>query len=154
IEGMKDDADNLRAEPRHYVRLLVCLLIGGGLWFAPVPAGLAPSAWHIFAVFAATIVSFLLRPLPMGVCVLLGLVVLATTGQMSVSEVAASEAITLNDRIKDSWEAALVGYADSTVWLVVAAFMISTAMVHSGLGRRIGLIMVSWLGRTTLGLGY
>ncbi len=173
---MKGQADKLPPEPRNLMRLWICVVIGVALWFMPAPAGLMPNAWHIFAVFAATIVSFLLRPLPMGVCVLLGLVVLATTGQMSPhwdspdgtplrpsttpspavtwQEVELAPEIPLKDRIKNSWEAALVGYADSTVWLVVAAFMISTAMVHSGLGRRVGLMMVSWLGRTTLGLGY
>jgi divalent anion:Na+ symporter, DASS family len=173
---MNNESDKLPAEPRHFLRLMACVAIGAGLWFAPVPSGLAPNAWHIFAVFVATILSFLLRPLPMGVCVLLGLVILATTGQMAPYEVvregsgsltpiadttgapdagnSTAGPLPLITRIKTSWDAALSGFADSTVWLVVAAFMISTAMVHSGLGRRIGLIMVSWLGRTTLGLGY
>lgn len=167
---MKDEADKLPHEPRNLGRLASCAALGAALWFAPVPEGLTPEAWHIFAVFAATILSFLLRPLPMGVCVLVGLVILATTGQMvagdspsgPMSHASDSETLSetspvplsLKSRIKVSWEAALVGFADATVWLVVAAFMISTAMVHSGLGRRVGLMMVSWLGRTTLGLGY
>ena len=26
-----------------------------GIWLTPVPAGLTPSAWHLFAVFASAI---------------------------------------------------------------------------------------------------
>ena len=28
-----------------------------GIWFAPVPAGLTPQAWHLFAIFASAIFS-------------------------------------------------------------------------------------------------
>ncbi len=57
-------------------------------------------------------------------------------------------------RLLLSLKQSLAGFADTTAWLVVAAFLISGAMVHSGLGRRLALMMVAWLGRTTLGLGY
>ena len=32
-----------------------------GLWFSPTPAGLTLPAWHLFAVFAATICGFVLQ---------------------------------------------------------------------------------------------
>jgi DASS family divalent anion:Na+ symporter len=51
-------------------------------------------------------------------------------------------------------EKALSGYADKFVWLVLAAFFISRAMIKTGLGHRIALILVRLIGRKTLGLGY
>ena len=36
------------------------------LWLCPVPAGLGAGAWHLFAIFAAVIVGFILQPMPLG----------------------------------------------------------------------------------------
>lgn len=163
-------------EPRNLLRLWICVAFGMAIWFSPIPAGLTAPAWHVFAVFAATILSFLLRPLPMAVCVLLGLLVLGFTGAL-VPEMEIQPNSNINkgqlppggwafiplgdiiehsfsERVAGSFKAVLSGFANTTVWLVVAAFLISGAMVQSGLGRRVALMMVAALGRTTLGLGY
>ena len=121
--------------------LLACIGIGSVLWFFPTPEGLDPQAWQCFAVFAATILALLLKPLPMGASVLLGLVVLATGN-------------VLGETSKESLAVALSGYGDTTTWLVVAAFLLGSAMVRSGLGRRIALGLAALLGRTVLGLAY
>lgn len=71
----------------------------------------------------------------MGVMVLLGLVVLIAPGIISIKE-------------------GLSGYGDSTVWLVVAAFLISGSVIRTGLGKRIALLFVRTLGKSPLGLGY
>ena len=101
----------------------------------PAPEGLTQQGIQIFAVFLGVIVSFIIRPFPMGAMVLLGLMVLAISGTISIKE-------------------ALSGYGDSTVWLVVAAFLIAGGVIRTGLGRRIALIFVSKMGSTTIGLGY
>ena len=36
-----------------------------GIWFAPVPAGLTASAWHLFAVFVAAIACVLMGAFPL-----------------------------------------------------------------------------------------
>ncbi len=125
----------------NYLRLVICFLVGWTLWFVSAPDGLAVSGWHVFAVFFATILSFILRPVPMGPAVLIALVVLAGTN-------------TLGATAKDSFKAAMGGYANTTVWLVVAAFLIAGAMIRTGLGKRIALGCVVRFGKTTLGLGY
>ena len=51
-----------------------------------------------------------------------------------------------------SW--ALSGFANSTVWLIFAAFMFALGYDSTGLGRRIALLLVRGLGRRTLTLGY
>ena len=43
---------------------------------------------------------------------------------------------------------------DETVWLVAMAFLIAGSVIRTGLGRRIALTLVVWLGRSLLGLGY
>ena len=49
---------------------------------------------------------------------------------------------------------ALSGFANSTVWLIFAAFIFSLGYEKTGLGRRISLLLVAWLGGHTLSLGY
>lgn len=39
-------------------------LMATAIWFTPVPAGLTPQAWHLFAVFITAIVSVLLGFFP------------------------------------------------------------------------------------------
>jgi len=43
---------------------LYIFIIGGGLWIMPTPEGLSDQAWHLFAIFVATIAGVILRPLP------------------------------------------------------------------------------------------
>lgn len=105
-----------------------------------VPEGVTPEGWWFACVFAATIVGFLTRPLPMGPMVLVALAVLLAVGAFGHG----AEAV----------ERMLAGFADATVWLVVAAFLLSGTVVRTGLGRRVALWLISKLGRTTLGLGY
>jgi DASS family divalent anion:Na+ symporter len=116
-------------------KLMACILVAGALWLATGSNTVPPQGWQVFSVFIAVIMSFVLRPFPMGVMVVLGLVALTSAQTITISE-------------------ALSGYADSTVWLVVSAFLIAGGVLNTGLGRRIALWLVSVLGRSMLGLGY
>ena len=51
-------------------------------------------------------------------------------------------------------EQALAGYADKSVWLVMAAIIISRGLVNTGLGRRIALFFVRAFGKSSLGVCY
>ena len=106
-----------------------------GIWFFPVPAGLTAEAWHLFAVFAAAIASVLIGAFP-----------LLTASMLAVG------AIVLTGTIKP--EQAYSGFANSSVLLVVIAFIVAQAVVKSGLGRRVSLFMVSRFGGSSLGLAY
>jgi len=55
---------------------------------------------------------------------------------------------------EESVQWALSGFANPTVWLIAAAFMFVLGYQRTGLGRRIALLLVAVLGRSTLGLGY
>src|SRR5262249_52462843 len=86
-------------------------------------------------IFLATIGGLILQPIPGGALVLLAVTLSTIFGGLTVSS-------------------ALQGYADSSVWLVVAAFMISRSLINTGLARRIALLVVRVFGKTSLGVGY
>jgi DASS family divalent anion:Na+ symporter len=101
----------------------------------PVPNGIKPESWRLLAIFLATIVGSILRPISGGAVVLLGVTATALTNALPVDQ-------------------ALKGYADPIVWLVLAAFMLSRGMIKTGLGRRIAFLFIRTLGKRSLGLGY
>jgi divalent anion:Na+ symporter, DASS family len=105
------------------------------IWFSPIPAGLTREAWHLFAIFAAAIFAVILNAFPL----------------LTASLLAVSAAVLT--RTLDPGKA-FAGFANASVLLVVVAFLVANAVVKSGLGRRISLLVVSLFGRSTLGLGY
>jgi DASS family divalent anion:Na+ symporter len=105
------------------------------IWFAPVPAGLTSQAWHLFAVFATAIVSVLLGVFP-----------------LLTSTMLAAGAVVLTNTISPA--KAFAGFANTSVLLVVIAFLVAQAVVKSGLGRRVSFFMVSLFGHSSLGLAY
>jgi divalent anion:Na+ symporter, DASS family len=106
-----------------------------GIWFAPIPAGLTSEAWHLFAVFAAAIFSVIVNAFPLLTASLLAVGAVVLTGTVDPAK-------------------AFAGFANSSVLLVVVAFLVANAVVKAGLGRRISLLVVSAFGRSALGLGY
>jgi DASS family divalent anion:Na+ symporter len=121
--------------PRLLLQRAAPFAIAIGIWFAPVPAGLTAPAWHLFAVFIAAIA-----------CVLLGSFPLLTASMIAVGAVVLTGTLTPAQ--------AFSGFANTSVLLVVIAFIVAQAVVKSGLGRRISLFMVSHFGGSPLGLAY
>ena len=122
-------------------RTFAPLVVWLAIYLTPVPAGLLANQWHYFAVFAAVITGLILESMPVGA---VGLIGLTFAGVMGYVE---------NDPNK-SLRWMLSGFSESTVWLIVGAFVFSIGYRKSGLGRRIALMLVRSLGRRTLGLGY
>ncbi len=145
-------AENSRADAR--ARLLkwgVVVACALGVALIPVPSGITPQAWRLLAIFVATIVGSIVRPVPGGAMVLLGIAAIALTRSMPVKEIAGLSATEIETlRLK----ATLSGYADPIVWLVLAAFFISRGMIKTGLGRRIAFLFIRAIGHRSLGLGY
>ncbi|MGE5264036.1 MAG: DASS family sodium-coupled anion symporter [Acidobacteriota bacterium] len=106
-----------------------------------VPAGLTMSAWWYLALFAAVIVGLVVEPIPT-----------AAIGLIGVAVAAAMRYVNADMTQSVNW--ALSGFSDSTVWLIFGAFVFSMGYNKTGLGRRIALMLVRWLGGRTLGLGY
>lgn len=116
-------------------KYLVPVAIGVVLWFLPAPAGLQAKAWHMFAVFVATIAGIMTAPLPMSAVAIIGATVGVLVGVISFADVTKSTGTDL-------------------VWLVMLAFFISRGVIKTGLGRRIALLFMRLLGKRTTGLGY
>ena len=110
-------------------------VLGAVIWFLPVPAGLKPQAWHLLAIFVATIVGVIMQPLPMGAMALIGITVCALTQTLTVPQ-------------------ALSAFADATIWLIVCAFLFARSFIKTGLGSRIAYLLMRAIGDKTLKLGY
>jgi len=120
---------------RTIVARLATLAIVLGIWFFPVPAGLSPQAWRLFALFAAAIFAVVANALPILTSSILALAAAVLTGTLAP-------------------EQAYSGFANGTILLIVVAFLVARAVVQCGLGQRIGHMVVSVFGRSTLGLVY
>jgi DASS family divalent anion:Na+ symporter len=129
---MEKKATDLRPS---IVRWLITIGIGVLIALLPRPEGVTHEAWTLLAIFVSTIVGSIVQPMPGSAIVLLGVIATALFGALKI-------------------EKSLGGYADKYVWLVLAAFFISRAMIKTGLGHRIALIFVRMIGRRSLGLGY
>ncbi len=99
------------------------------------PFGVHPQAWHLFAIFVATIVGVILKPLPMGVIAVIGLLTAVVTRTLTFAE-------------------GFSGFSNEVVWLVVFSFFVARGFISTGLGSRIAYQVMSLVGKNTLGLGY
>jgi DASS family divalent anion:Na+ symporter len=116
-------------------RLAVALVVGLVIWVFPRPAAVDPRAWHLLAIFIATLVGIVAKPLPMSAVAVVGIAAALATRTLTIAE-------------------ALTGFANVTVWLVISAFFFSAGFVKTGLGKRIAYVLISRFGRRSLGLGY
>lgn len=105
------------------------------LWFCPVPDGLTVKAWHMFAIFVATICGILTSPYPSGALMFVGLALCYFTDTLTFGQ-------------------ALSGFASGTVWMIFSAYVLSLGFVQSGLGRRIAYWTLSKFGGSSLGIAY
>jgi DASS family divalent anion:Na+ symporter len=121
--------------PARVVPLVAAVAVGIVLWLIPPPDGVDPAGWHLLAIFIATIVGLIAKPLPMGAVAIIGIGATALTGTLSIGD-------------------ALSGFANTTVWLIGIAFFVSRAVIKTGLGLRIALHFMRLLGKRTLGLSY
>ena len=122
-------------------RFLLPFLIGFAVYALPTPMGLEDHQWHYFAVFMGVIVGLIFESMPVAAVGFIGLTIAAIAGFVEKDP---------NKALR--W--ALSGFSESTVWLIVGAFIFSIGYRKSGLGRRIALVLVKLLGRSTIGLGY
>lgn len=117
------------------VRWGLVVLAGAAIWLAPVPVGVKPQAWHLFAIFVSTILGFILQPAPMGIVAFLAVMFTAIVGVLTPAQV-------------------LSGFSNSTIWLIVSAFLFSRGFIKTGLGRRIAYVIMEAIGHRTLNLAY
>ncbi|AMR33542.1 anion permease [Mucilaginibacter sp. PAMC 26640] len=122
--------------------LAITLVVGLVIWFIPVPEGVKPNAWHLLAIFVATIVGIILKAAPMGTMAMLGITLCASTQVLAPGKPV--------DAIKN----ALSGFGNSTIWLIGLAFFIARGFIKTGLGNRLAYNFIKLFGKSTLGLAY
>lgn len=110
-------------------------------WFLPAPEGLSVNAWHFLAIFFAVVVGLIIEPVPA-----------ALVGFAGVSLVTLLGLIDDSSKANIKW--ALSGFSNTVIWLIFAAFMFALGYKKTGLGRRVSLIMIKYMGKSSLGLGY
>jgi L-tartrate/succinate antiporter len=134
-------------------RVVIPVLITLALAALPPPPGLAQHAWFYFAIFAGVIAALVTEPLPNPAVGLIGLSLSALLSRYVLFAPAdlAKPGFKLTSQTIN-W--ALSGFSSTTVWLVGGAFMFALGYQKSGLGRRIALLLVRALGRSTLLVGY
>jgi DASS family divalent anion:Na+ symporter len=114
------------------ILVLIYLAIVYGI---PRPAAIAPDGWRLLGIFTATVSGLILQPVPGGALVLTAVTLCSILAGMKI-------------------EKALSGYSEPNVWLVLAAFFISRALLKTGLARRIALFFVRRFGSSSLGVCY
>ncbi|MPZ20283.1 MAG: DASS family sodium-coupled anion symporter [Luteitalea sp.] len=115
-------------------RWVAPVLVGGAVWLLP-HSGFTPGSWGLLALFAGTVCALITRPIASGAVVLLSVTASNLLGLVSIQD-------------------ALSGFANVTVWLIVAAFLFARGITQTRLGERIAYHAIGRFGGTPLRLGY
>ncbi len=115
-------------------RWFVPPLVAAAIWLLP-HGDFDARRWGLLCLFGATVSALITRPMPAGAVVIVAL----TAGVLL-------ELVTLAD--------ALAGFSNTTVWLIVAAFLFARGFVQTRLGERIAYGIIARLGSRPLRLGY
>ena len=112
------------------------------IWFViPVPAGVTANAWHLLALFVATIAAIIGKAMPIGALSIVAIALVAVTGVTNA---------TPGGAIAD----ALSSFANPLIWLIGVSIMISRGIIKTGLGARIGYLCIAVWGKKTIGIAY
>ena len=118
-----------------YGRLAVLLVIYAVIaYLIPPPAAVTPQGWRLFAIFMAVIAGQMLQPLSSAAVVLLGLAAIVANGT--------------------PMREALGGFAEPSVWLVLAAMIMARVLIETGAAHRIALFFIRQFGQRSIGVSY
>ncbi|HEY2433474.1 MAG TPA: DASS family sodium-coupled anion symporter [Vicinamibacterales bacterium] len=115
-------------------RWIVPLATAGLIWVLP-HGHFDTRSWSLLCLFAAAICALITRPV--------------AAGALMIGTIAMGALLRLFS-IQDG----LSGYANVTVWLILAAFLFARGLVVTRLGERIAYGIVKRVGGSPLGLGY
>lgn len=113
---------------------MAVVLPGAAIYFAPA-IGMAGNQRHLLAIFIATIIGLVARPVPMGLMAFLGLSTMAITRAIPANTI-------------------LSGFGNPTVWLIFCAFIFARAVTATQLGARVAYLFIRRFGSSALSLGY
>jgi len=124
-----------------YIKKFSPVLVAVLMALLPTPEGLTSEAWYFLSIFVGVVVGLIVEPVPAALVGLVGVAVVAMLGLVDPSAAASR-----------NWM--LSGFSNGVIWLIFAAFMFARGYQKTGLGKRISLILIKYLGKSTLGLGY
>lgn len=104
----------------------ICFLL---LYFMPQPVGLPAEGQKAIAIFVFALIMWVTCPVPIFITSLIVIILLSVTGTWSEKNVLGT-----------------LGY--DVIWLMVSAFVLTSAMIKSNLARRFALFMVTRFGKT------
>lgn len=115
----------------------LAVVVAAAIWLMPTPDGLTLSGQKALALFGGIFVLYLTEALPLAVSSLLVIPAAVLGGVVSLKD-------------------ALDGFSSSSVYLILGAFILATAMVKTRLAERITYLMLGQIGtsprRITLGV--
>ncbi|WP_152395992.1 SLC13 family permease [Paenibacillus guangzhouensis] len=100
------------------------------LFFMPTPEGMSLEAQRSIAIFTGALILWITTPIPIYLTSIIAILLLPLVGAVEDQEVAFGT----------------LGF--DVIWLMVAAFILTAAMIKSNLGRRLSLWMVTQFGKT------
>ncbi len=124
----------------NYLKTYSPVIVAVLMALIPTPEGLQPNAWYFLSIFVGVVVGLIVEPVPAALVGLVGVAVVAMLGLVG------------NASASSKW--ALSGFSNGVIWLIFAAFMFALGYQKTGLGKRISLLLIKYLGKNTLGLGY
>jgi len=124
-----------------FIKKLSPVIVAVLMALLPTPEGLAPNAWYFLSIFVGVVVGLIVEPVPAALVGLFGVAVVAVLGIIDPS-----------GKVSRNWM--LSGFSNGVIWLIFSAFMFALGYQKTGLGRRISLLLIKYLGKNTLGLGY
>lgn len=136
-------------EKVNYKGFILPIIVGAVLWcLTPIrPAGLSAQAWEMFAIFVATIVGCITKPLPIGGTTLIGLIVTVLVGLAPIKN-------EVNPKTGEINAGILSAFSNSASWLIAMAFIMAYGISKTGLGNRIAYWMIRRFGKRSIGIGY
>ncbi|NND32058.1 MAG: DASS family sodium-coupled anion symporter [Saprospiraceae bacterium] len=117
------------------IKKILVVLTGIVIWFVPPVWDISTQAWHLFAVFFSTILAVLINAFPILLASLFALASVVLTGTLDV-------------------KLAFSGFSESFMLLILSAFLVAKAVIKSGLGRRVAMLLIRRFGKNTLRLAY
>ncbi len=124
-----------RLANKKIILFIFSALIGFFVSLIPPPAGVDPNGMRLLGIFVFTISGIITKPLPMGAIAFIGMTLTTVTRTLTFAE-------------------AFSGFNNGVVWLIVAAFFIARGFIKTGLGERVAYVVMKFMGKSSLGLGY
>ncbi len=135
------NSNAMRSKRKLLLGTVFSLCVALVFFVSPPPHNLPLHSWHFLGIFLAVIMAFILEPFPpslVGVIGVLSVAYLELIPQCGISTV--------------KW--IFSGLTHPSIWIIVSIFIFSRGYQRSGLGKRLSLILIKYLGKSSLGLGY